>query len=279
MIYLIIAVIFSSLVSIFMRLSESKCQSTGGMFMSNYLICMILSLFYIKEGNPFTYTQGTNIALGIGAITGILYLTNFIFLQFNIKKNGIVLASIFMKLGVVVPVLMAIILFKEMPRMNHIVGILLAILAIIVINYEKNSEQKQGGKWFLLILLLGSGIADSMMNIYDKVGVASQSDKFLFYIFAAAFICSIILYFVKKEKLCKWDLIFGALIGIPNYFASRFLLRALNDVSAVIVYPVYSIGAIVVICLAGVLFFKESLSRKKILGLLIVFAALVLLNI
>ena len=46
-----------------------------------------------------------------------------------------------------------------------------------------------------------------------------------------------------------------------------------------IAYPTYSVAAIVMVTLVGVIFFKEKLSRRQILSMFMIFAALVLLNI
>ena len=51
------------------------------------------------------------------------------------------------------------------------------------------------------------------------------------------------------------------------------------DIPAMIAYPTYSVAAIVMVTLVGVIFFKEKLSRRQILSMFMIFAALVLLNI
>ena len=74
------------------------------------------------------------------------------------------------------------------------------------------------------------------------------------------------------------ELIFGLLVGIPNYFSSRFLLRSLSYVPAVIAYPTYSVATMLVITLVGVLAFREKLGRRQWAALGIILVALGLLN-
>lgn len=69
------------------------------------------------------------------------------------------------------------------------------------------------------------------------------------------------------------------LIGIPNFYSSKFLLWALVDVPAVIAYPVYSVGTILVVTLAGVALFRERLEKRQWLALGMILTALVFLNI
>jgi len=65
---------------------------------------------------------------------------------------------------------------------------------------------------------------------------------------------------------------------VPNYFSARFLLLSLSAVPAVIAYPTYSVGTIVLITLVGRLCFGEKLSRRQIVAMGVILAALALLN-
>ena len=63
------------------------------------------------------------------------------------------------------------------------------------------------------------------------------------------------------------------LIGIPNYYSARFLLLSFGSVPAVVVYPAYSVGTIIITSMAGMLLFGEKLSVQKKLALLLILAA------
>ena len=72
---------------------------------------------------------------------------------------------------------------------------------------------------------------------------------------------------------------FGILLGVPNYFSASFLLKALNDIPAVIAFPTFSVATVVVISMTGLLVFKEKLSKKQWIGMGLILIALVLLNL
>ena len=73
----------------------------------------------------------------LGGAQGALYLVAFVLLQLNIKKNGVVLSAIFQRLGLLVPMVTSVFLFREIPEGLQIVGFCVAIVAIILINLEK----------------------------------------------------------------------------------------------------------------------------------------------
>ena len=279
MLNLLLAVLSSASIAIVMRLGEEKIRNNMGMFVSNYLVCSLLSFAYMDRQSNVGSSGGIGIVLLLGIAAGVLYLGNFVLLQKNIQLNGMVLASTFMKLGVLVPTIMAIIVFKEQPKIVQIAGIVFAVTAILVINLEKSDGSKAGNKLMLIVILLFSGITDSMANIFDKKINVAFKDFYLLFTFGAALVCAFVLWFRNNESFCKWDILFGILVGVPNYYSSRFLLSALHDLPAVVVYPGFSVGSIVLVTLAGVFLFNEKLSKRKIAALALILAALVLLNI
>ena len=131
-----------------------------------------------------------------------------------------------------------------------------------------------------LKLLLGGGMADAMSKIFEQLGNPALADHFLLYTFLVALIlCALLNVFGKKGKVGQWEAFFGLVIGIPNFLSSKFLLRALKDVAAVIAYPVYSVAGILLVTLAGLVFFRERLEKRQWLALGLILTALVLLNL
>lgn len=278
MFYLLLAIASSAMVSIIMRLSEKRVHGNVGMLAVNYLMCLVLAGSYMGFGNVIPNADGTGFAIGLGLVNGVLYLLGFVLLQISVKRNGVVLSATFMKLGLLVPMVVSILFFGEMPKILQIIGFVLAVAAIILINFEKE-QSTMGFKIGLILLLLAGGGGDAMSKIFEELGNNELSEQFLFYTFAAALILCTALVFYKKEKLDKFTIAYGLLIGIPNYFSARFLLLALNKLPAVLVYPTYSVATLMVITLAGVCFFKERLGKRQWSAIGIILVALVMLNI
>lgn len=278
MIYLLLAILSSAMVSICMRISEKYIRNEMAMFMANYAVCIALSAFFMKHDTTYYTTETALPVVGLGIISGILYLAGFLFLKYNMKHNGIVLSSTFMKLGVLIPTIMAVVLFCEIPRLAQTAGIILAVTAIVMIHFEKNALHEGNKRIWLLVLLFVSGITDSMANIYEQVGTPEGKDGYLLVTFFVAFLLALISAVLNKAKISKNDLLFGMLIGIPNYFSARFLLLALGHMTAVLVYPMYSVATLVVITLVGIIVFREAVSRKKLCALGLIVLALGLLN-
>ena len=279
MIYLLLAIASSAMVSVCMRISEKHIGNQMGMFMANYAVCILFSFLFMDRPVDYLVNNSSGLVIGLGVISGILYLANFIFLKLNMKHNGIVLASTFMKLGVIIPTIMAVIVFHEIPRWTQIGGIIISLVAIVIIHFEKEALHGGDKKSWLLALLVVSGFTDSMANIFEQVGNANGKDGYLFVTFLTALLISMVPALLGKTKTSNKDLLFGMMIGIPNYFSARFLLLALGSVHAVLAYPMYSVATIITITLAGIIVFKEPISKKKLVALGLIVLALCLLNI
>ena len=280
MLYLLLAIASSAMVSICMRISEKYARGNMVMFTANYAVCLAVSLLYTGGLGGRTFDSGMTWAAALGAVSGFMYLASFVLLQKNIRHNGVILSGAAMKLGgVLVPVIAAVAVFHDTLGWVRLAGVAVSVAAVVLINVEKASAGEGGKKYWLIILLLGSGLTDTMVNVYDKTGAAAFKNHYLLFTFLAAMVISFTMALVKKERAGLADILCGLMIGVPNYYSSRFLLLSLESVPAVIAYPVFSAGTIIVVSATGVLLFREKLSRRKIWALLLILAALALLNI
>lgn len=278
MIYLILAIVSSALVSVTMRISQRFTRNGLTMLAANYVMCTAAAA--VLAGGFLPAGEGAALTMGLGTVSGVLYLLGFVLLQWNIKRNGVVLPATFQKLGVLVPTLAAITIFGEPVRPLQMIGFAVAIGAILLM--QPKGAAAGSGKSFLpglLAMLMCGGCCDVMSKVFETWGNAQQANYFLVFTFAVALGLCVILCIVKKQSVTLPDLLCGLVLGVPNYMSARFLLWALNDVPAVVVYPSFSVGTIVLVTLVGVLGFREKLETRKIAALVMILGALVLLNL
>lgn len=276
MLYLILAFFSSAMVSIFMRLSETKTSRSLGLLAVNYVVCALVAATEAGFGALLPSTPGIGLTLGLGAVNGFVYLAGFVLLQRNVSRSGVVLSSTFMKLGLLVTMVISIVFFGEQPSVLQMVGFALAVGAIILINYKGGAGRFN--PW-LLVLMVTGGLCDGMSKVYEEVGPSALSGQFLFYTFFVALLLCLALAAAKKQLPQKWEWLFGILIGVPNYYSCKFLLFSLATVPGVIAYPVYSVAGILIVTMAGVLLFRERLERRQWLALGIILLSLILLNV
>lgn len=271
----------------------------------NYLVASLLSLFFflskrfptihfaeafrslstefpaVMSGGEFSPAGSTGWALVTGLPSGILYFLGFIYLQKAIRESGVSLAGSFSKMGVLIPVLLAIFLWNELPSGVQLAGIFLALISILLTNIDlSNPSGILGGlRPVLLILFLTVGMSEFSNKVYQKYGILEMKSLFLFFVFATALVISGWKTFSRRKSIHLSHFLTGIAVGIPNYFASFFLILSLSRLKTAIVFPVYSAATIVLLSLAGWLFFNERLRTRERIAVGFTVTALVLVNI
>ena len=77
----------------------------------------------------------------------------------------------------------------------------------------------------------------------------------------------------------SWRALAGVMLGIPNYFSSRFLLYSLQTLDAIIVYPMYSVLTVIVITLLGMGIWHERITKRTALGMLLILLSVAFMNV
>lgn len=278
MIYLLLSVFSSAMISISMRLSTGKVKGHFTMLATNYLVCAILGGICADFSVLSAASGGMGLTLGLAALNGLILMAGLVMLQVSTRKNGLVLSSLFMKLGLLVPFVVSILFFQETPTWLQVAGFCAAAVGIILFNLKKGDDVGRFGIELILLLLL-NGIADTMIKLFEEVGPAQLSDHFLCFSFAVAFVLCVGFILGKKERPDGKALLFGSMVGISNFFSFKFLLGALAQIPAVVVFPTFSVSAMLLVTLSGVVFFKERLLARQWLAFAAVISALVMLNI
>ena len=167
MLFLCLAILSSCAISLLMRLSGKKVTAKLSMLGVNYLICTLLSAAYAGFRLLQPQVSGFAMTVAMGAVNGVLFLGGFMLCQWNTRKNGIVLTSVFMKLGLLVPMAVSVLIFHDLPTGAQIAGFCLALIAIALLNVKKGS----GGnrlRWQLPVMLLMCGGADAMSKVLRR---------------------------------------------------------------------------------------------------------------
>ncbi len=276
--YLLLAIFCSATIAVTMRLSSGKVKGQFSMLAVNYLICGILGAFYSDFSLLTNRQAGLGITLGLSVLNGVILLAGLVLLQISTRNNGIVLSSLFMKLGLLVPFAVSILFFREMPTGLQIAGFCLAAGAIVLFNLKKDSGPSRFSL-LLILLLLASGSGDTIVKVFEALGPDELSNHFLGLSFSVAFVLCCGFVIRKKERFERIALLFGSVVGVANFFSSKFLLGALGQLPAVVVFPTYSVATMLVVTLTGVAFFKERLDKRQWIAFATVIAALILLNI
>lgn len=215
----------------------------------------------------------------VGSIAGFFFFSSFIYYQKSVKDNGVGISGTFAKLGILIPMIFSIIIWKEFPETLQWIGIGLSLISIVIVNLSSESLERFDIKPTLILLFILGGMAEFSNKIYQNYALNDYKAVFLFCIFFVAFSISIIFTLKDKARFNIKDILTGFAVGIPNLFSSYFLILSLDTVKASVAYPVFTAGSILLINLGGFFIFKEKISNKNKFAIALIVTALILINI
>lgn len=303
MFYLFLAILSSSTIAFLFKFAENREMNPYIITSANYFVATFISLFFILnnqlqrglvKGQSFIsewqllLTQDQAFlspynsvlwGLMVGGIAGFFFFFSFLYYQKSVKENGVALSGTFSKLGILIPMIFSILIWKEYPSRIQWVGIILSLISIVMVNLSFESLKKFDLNPTILILFILGGFAEFSNKIYQQYALREYKDVFLFAVFLVAFLIS---FFYALKEQTQWklkDILTGFAVGVPNLFSSYFLILSLDSLPTSLAFPIFSAGTIVLINIGGFLIFKERISKKNQLAIGLVIVALILINL
>ncbi|MBU2515297.1 DMT family transporter [bacterium] len=218
-------------------------------------------------------------SLLVGILNGVFFLFALIVFQKSIGENGIALSAMSSRLGVLIPMSISIILWNELPNRFQVFGIILAICSIVLVNLNFNQGRSGNVKPSLIMLFIFAGGGIFCNKLFQKYALLQYKNLFLFFVFTTALLISLYFLRTKHEQANRNDILVGIVVGVFNLLSNYFMILALNELKASVVFPITSAGAIIMMTLGGWLFFKEHLRPKDLVAVIMTLFALVLINI
>lgn len=213
----------------------------------------------------------------------------------SVKKSAYVMLDVFLMLGTLVPTVSTFLLFDEEIRINQIIGFAILLIAtVIMCSYNNSVKTKMSVLSFTLLVLCG--IANGLTDLSQKLfihrvsGVDVSVFNFYTYLFSAATLLIIYAFLSlmpKKEgekerengKAFLKMSIYIAVMSVCLFLNSYFKTMAARSVPSAILYPCTQGIALVLSTLMSAVFFKERLTPKCVIGVIVTFIGLLVINV
>ncbi len=280
MLFLILAIICSSSLALILKHGNVKNSNITLLINANYLTASVLALVFIFFNDGFHFSlYATLFAIGLG----VLFAETFVIYSKGISLAGTALATVSARLSVVIPVLFSILFFDEKPNSYMLIGFGLALITFyffyLSLKNHGNISDSKSKYFYLLILLIGIGMVDFSMKIFEHNFPKIEKGTFVFLIFFFAFFYTLIKILITKINFDKDTYKIGLILGLPNVLAIHFLLAALGELPAIVVFPIQNIGVILFTAISAYLIWKEKVNNYGLVALVVGIIAIILLKI
>jgi drug/metabolite transporter (DMT)-like permease len=285
MIYLVLAIVFSSGVFVAMRFFKRFELDNHQALMWNYVFAVVTGFLICKHYD--TLPQLVHEPwFGLSLLTGFWFIFTYLLMTASTQLSGITITSLSSKLSVVLPTLAGVLIFHEQLNLKVSTGIILALvaLALVVGGDGKTSDNTGKINWLLPVLIFfGTGTGDILMKLNQQRNTGDNMGFMIAFIYLIAMLFGIILVAYDlisgKSKWQSKNLLGGIALGVINFFSTYCVFHAMRYFDNVVLFPIYNIGVVCLTALIGWLLFKEKLTWKNYLGLAIAIIAVVLITV
>jgi len=282
LIYLALSILSSTGIFVLFRLFNNYKIDTLQAIVINYITACICGLIHNDKPIIASEILSSNWFIGV-IILGFLFITIFNVMALTAQKNGLSVASVASKMSVVIPVVFGIYVYNESIGFQKIIGILLALIAVYLTSVkEKENNVLTQSLYLPILLFFGSGIIDTSINYFapdDRIPLFSGLIFGFAFIIGTAILTYKSICFNKNFKLKS--IIPGMTLGIVNYSSIYFLLKSLriDGLESSTLFTVNNVAIVAVSTLLGLFIFRERISSKNWIGILLALISIALVTI
>ncbi|KRE85910.1 hypothetical protein ASG75_10175 [Rhodanobacter sp. Soil772] len=279
MIYVLLSVVCSVLVSVLLKLARRAEIDVGQAIAWNYVVTSALTALLLQP-TPASLREPGVPWLALAAL-GILLPTIFLALAASVRHAGIVRSDAAQRLSLLLSLLAAFVLFGEQLTGFKTLGIALGLLALLCMVWRSGqgtAEHGVGGWLYPLAVFGGFGVIDILFKRVALAGVPLGAS--LQAMFALALLVAFALQLWRRAqgqtRFTARSALAGALLGLANFGNILFYLRghrALPQHPA-LVFASMNLGVVALGALVGLLVFRERLSRLNLAGVVLALLAI-----
>ncbi len=284
MLYLILAIVFSTGVFVAMRLFERFKLDNHQALMWNYVFAAGTGFLMCKQlDTPAQLIDES--WFGLSILTGFWFIFTYLLMTASTQRSGVTVTSLSSKLSVVLPTLAGVVLFSEKLNFVATMGIVLALVALVLVVGGKNTTNKDIKiNWLLPVLIFfGTGTGDILMKLTEQQNTNDDMSFMIAFIYFIAMLFGILIVahdLIRGKSKWQWkSSIGGIMLGVINFFSTFCVYHAMRCFDNVVLFPIYNIGVVSLTALTGWLLFKEKLTWKNYLGLAIAIIAVILITL
>jgi drug/metabolite transporter (DMT)-like permease len=258
------------------------------------LACIVIGVALIAIGNDWSSLTLDPTVIWISALSGVCTSLFVVSWLLAIRTGAFMMVDVFLLMGVLIPLVVCAIFFDEPIIPIQWIGIAVLIVAgYVMCSYNAKLKGKMTLKAFLMLLLCAAsyGCTDLSQKLFVNLSPVSDNSVFQFYtyIFAALtlVICSLVFRSHEKKTnelrspiaVVKPIAIYVGVMAICLYANSYFKTAAATYLDAAQIYPLSQGGALVLAMIMAAIFFKEKITLRSIIGVVLCAVALLMINL
>ena len=253
--------------------------------------------FFLRQSILFSGGAAAVLIFGIGEMClpspktllfAIVYAALLIFAQWfytaSLGKGNTAACSTVYSMGFILPTLSGAVFWSESLSALNAVGIACAVAAVICSADFKRGDGAKGSHGYLplLIAMLASGGLGIMQKLQQKSDVSDERGAFILTAFIIAAAISAVCALCKKESntaSAKGEVAVACSVGLAFGCCNLLNTALAGMLPSALFFPTLNIGTILLTMICGIIFYREKISRKTLLILILGASSILMLAV
>jgi uncharacterized membrane protein len=260
--------------------AERECDTAWTTFSFMATVTVLSAAFFLSLGETPTDTGMLLLTAGINSASFVLGTITHIEALKHVPSG---VAYPIIRLNMVVVVLFSVVFLRDRVSLHQILGILIAVAVIVILTRDVEEREGSFGSirkgLFLAFVSLFSGSVASISSKFAAVYSNKLGFMALSYFLGTLFSGVLIRRSVKGRSggSRKDSVRIGLLMGLINFVGFYTFLAALSVGPLSIIVSITGLHFVIAVLLS-VIFYKEKLSRERILGMALAVASILFLR-
>lgn len=280
MIALALATILTGAFAVIVRLGQKRGGDLCTIGVVNYVTASLVFVPLLRLHPPPIVSHHT---LVLGAIGGLVYATAYYLFLPVMSSRGVAIGSAITRVSVVLPMLLSLVVWREVPTWVQAIGAALALAALPLLATSRldGGPSPPRSREFALLaaLFLFNGGCLSVAKWYHVTGNLAERPAYFTALFGVAALYAGAVWAIRSQRRDALDVLIGVLLGLTNASSNFALLSALDAFPGVVTFPATAAGGLVLAVAFAAIWWKELPTRLGALGVLLAVLAVVLVNL
>ena len=262
-------------------------KTNGGALTFSAISALAALVFFLfSSGGKLHFVWGL-LPYAIGF--ALTYSLSIVFTFFAIKKGSFSLTTLITSYSLLIPTIYGLLFWNEKYSNFLLIGLILLVISIFFIQYEKKtinkSEKAFSGTWLLYVALafIGGGGCSTVQKGQQIAYNGAYKNELMILALAITFIAILATAFAIEKKnvvyYAKTSAILSTACGLANGAVNYIVMILSNQMPASVMFPIISGGTILCTSVLSVTVYKEKLSLLQKIGVALGIASIITLNI
>ena len=258
-------------------------------------LCVVIGFVLILLQGELSSLTGDATLVWIALLSGVSTAAFVVAWLLSVRGGAYMMVEVFLLIGVIVPITLCRVFLNEPITLRQIIAIGVLVVAVYIMctyNASVKGKLKPSAIAVLLLCGLGNGFADFSQKLFVKARPESSIAVFNLYtyLFAGAVLLVACMIFRRADKkrgaelraplaIIKPIWLYVLIMATCLFAYSFFKTRAAGYLDAVQLYPLSQGASILLSLLMSSILFGEKVNLRCIVGVVLSFVALLMINL